>query len=142
MTEIMQLLPPYFDYHWPYIEKEMLRCQERWESWTTPDNFYSMVQSRMVQVWAAGNAEAHQLIVVTQVVCFPYKRLQVLFAMGNHLREHIETLNAVLEKFAIMQECIEAEIFGRRGFERFLAKFGFKPRSVVLVKKIEARSVH
>lgn len=142
MKEVMHLEPPYFDYHWPSIEREMKRCPERWNSWTTTEQLYAMVQMRTVQIWAAGDEKQHHLLVATQIIAFPYRRLQVLFALGNNMKEYIELLNGTLEKFAIMQGCEEAEVFGRRGWEKLLEPLGFKTRSIVMSKKIEMRSVH
>lgn len=142
--EVSLLEPPYFDFYWPHIAKELDRVPHIWADRWTKDFLYEAVIAKRMQVWAVGPKEAFNLVVFTQIAMYPVgNSLQLLLAIGNSLTECLPVLDATLEQFAKLQHCTSAEVFDcRGGWGPMLKDYGFTRHSVVLSKPIVNQGVH
>jgi hypothetical protein len=141
---VVRLLEPYFSHYWPHIEKQLDTVEHAWRPWWTKDFLYEGVLNNVIQCWSAGTPkDGWRLIVFTQIVNFPERRtLLLMTALGQGLDDMLPQLEATLERFALENQCTDAEIHGRLGWKAKLAPLGFTVETVVLRKKLEQRSMH
>jgi hypothetical protein len=137
-TAITLLEPPYFDYYWPQIERELDTIPHLWADRITKDDIYGAVQRKEMQVWAVGPSKTVTMVVFTQIINFgPAKALQVVFCFGGDLEEALPLLDATLERFAFVSGCSSIEVIGRKGWFRTLRPLGFHLDKVIMRRNVK-----
>lgn len=83
-----------------------------------------------LQLWPADRGCA-----VTELVCFPQKKTLHVFLAGGEMDQIIDMIDSAVA-WGKQQGCTGMTIAGRRGWERVLAKYGYKPVMTVLERPI------
>jgi hypothetical protein len=97
---------------------------------TFEDVTQSILSGRM-QLWPAERACA-----VTEIVVYPKKRVLHVFLAGGEMGQIIDMVSSA-NAWGKAQGCTSMTIAGRKGWERVLAKHGYKPVMTVLEREIE-----
>ena len=111
----------------------------------TPESFYKKAMETRVQVWIVGKPPKPEMVIFTQVAIHPKRRvLEVTCCFGDvGTTESVgPAVDAALDEFAREQDCSSIEIFGRPGWVRVLAPWGFSLESVVLSRPVTDRSMN
>lgn len=141
--EISLLEPPYFEYHWPSIEKELDRVPHIWSDHWTKESIFDAVMCHRMQCWTTGPKTAFTLVVFSQVVTYPAQIiLQVGPIFGTGLMEALDLLDATLDRFAQVNGCSLIRSIVRPGFEKLLKDRGVKKSFVVLTRPVMPQGVH
>lgn len=140
---VIELLDPLrIEHYWPQIEAELRTVPHLWEDRWRPEHFFQMAMSGHSQIWAVGTERDIELIAFTQVNVFPVARMlwvSLVFGKLSENDEALDRLNAVLEGFALMQNCARIEGEGRPGWERKLRRFGATRTRVVVSREVRGR---
>lgn len=94
---------------------------------TFADVVNGIVDGRM-QFWPAPRGCA-----VTEIVVYPRKRVLHVFLAGGDMDQILDMINSAVE-WGKGQGCAGMTIAGRHGWQRVLAKHGYKPVMTVLEK--------
>lgn len=122
---------------WDAIWGDLKKVPHIWGRHYTPESIETAVFAGQMQVWAAGTLGAFSCIVFTEVRVYPAGRiLQGVFMFGNNAEACLPTLFATFEKFAMLHNCKELEVWGREGWGKALAEFGFKRYQSVFVAPV------
>ena len=85
-----------------------------------------------MQLWVAPRC-----VLVTRILNYPEKRIMELFLCGGeNLAEHLDKGLGLLEKYARAAGCHGMELWGRRGWERYLRPHGFESALYVVRKDL------
>lgn len=91
-----------------------------------------MVFDGRAQAWVNGGS-----IAVTEIVVYPRKKVLHCFLAGGKSREIIEMMPSAA-KWGAMHGCTSFTIAGRRGWQRVLAKHGWRPTMQVMAAQINS----
>lgn len=92
----------------------------------TFDDVVQMLVEARAQAWVNGSS-----IAITEVVVFPRKRMLHCFLAGGKASEIIEMMPSAMQ-WGADNGCSEFTIAGRRGWQRVLSKYGWKPKMLVM----------
>ncbi len=96
----------------------------------TYDDVAAMVAAGQAQFWP-GPAS----VVITEVVAFPRKKVLNIFLAGGVMRE-IWELMPIIEAWAKAQGCVSAQVIGRKGWGRVLARDGWQETASFFVRPL------
>jgi len=85
-----------------------------------------------LQLWPAERGCA-----VTEIVIYPQKKVLHVFLAGGEMGQIIDMIDSAVA-WGKTQGCSGMTIAGRRGWEKVLAKYGYRPVMTVLEKEFEA----
>lgn len=129
------LTPTQFEFYWPAISADMDKVRHTWEIWWTKEALFQAVVDGWMNVWAVGSPEVVYLVAFTQIINYPANRnLRVVLLIGNHLDEYYDIAEAVIEKFAMDNQCVYIEATGRLGWQRRIK--GAQSHGVTLTRKL------
>lgn len=97
------------------------------------------VQSCEMQAFVALRDARPIMACITRVALYPAQKwLQIPFCGGRDMRAWLEPMLSVLDDLAIAEMCAGIEIFGRPGWQRVLAPYGYAPDRLghILVKRV------
>ena len=97
---------------------------------------YEALAARDMQLWVA--TLDHELVAccVTEIIIYPNKKVLTIFASaGVGLHNWLGCLSPILE-WGKSQGCQASEVYGRPGWARVLAKYGFEKIHTVLRAKL------
>ena len=89
------------------------------------------VKSGTMQLWPARHS-----CLVTELVIYPRKKLLNIFLAGGKITE-LMSMQEDVQRWAIREGCDGGMISGRKGWEKPLAKLGWKFQHVYYTKEIE-----
>ena len=137
------LIPERFEHYWPQIQEMMKRVPHTWEHLTL-DSVYSRAMRSSLQVWGVGDAKQINMVLFTQIACHASKNvLEVIWAGGNGVLGPVnEVVDATLERFAWSQNCVDIDVIGREGWERYLSPYGFKKVAVIMSRPVANARTH
>lgn len=96
----------------------------------TMDDVLAEIQAGSAQLWAFERSA-----VVTQLAAYPKGSALRVWLAGGDLEELTDNIH-ILDDFGRDHGCVRIEIDGRKGWQRTLAPFGYRPERVVLVKEL------
>jgi len=119
------------------VKEELLRCREWIQgALDKDDNTHSFidvvegVMSGHMQLWAGEKGCA-----VTEIVCYPNKKVLHVFLAGGKLKE-ITDMHEDAVKWAKAQGCVGMTIVGRKGWKKVFQNEGWKEKHMVLAKEL------
>lgn len=115
------------DYCRPWIEDAL---EYSGGTHTFEDVKERILDSRL-QIWPAKRGCA-----VTEIVIYPRKKVLHVFLAGGEMDQIIDMIDSAVA-WSKTQGCTSMTIAGRRGWERVLAKYGYKPVMTVLEKELD-----
>lgn len=123
---VAYLPPELFDHYWPEIEYLLDADPKLWNAIYTKQNILDRVKSMDIQVWVVFNGQVIRLVFFTERRVAPngIASLHIFWMYGTGLKEVMYLLDEVIDKFATKLDCQRLSIFGRKGWERFLAPLG------------------
>ena len=128
---------------WPSIERELDNVKHIWSDQWTKEMLFAALDAQAMQLWVAGKEDSYSLVVFTQLAPKPVGLvLEVVLAFGNNFFSALPMLEATLERFAQMQDCVRIDVMGREGFERVLKAYGFRKSCVVVSRDVRKRELH
>lgn len=90
------------------------------------------ITSGRMQLWPAPRGCA-----VTEIVLYPKKSVLHVFLAGGDMDQILDMIDSAVD-WGRTQGCVSMTIAGRHGWQRVLAKYGYKPVMTVLEKEIAA----
>ncbi len=121
------------------IAAEILRCRPWIEDALgysggthTFEDVVAGISSGRMQFWPAPRGCA-----VTEIVVYPKKRVLHVFLAGGEMDQIIDMIDSAVE-WSKGQDCTSMTIAGRQGWQRVLAKYGYRTVMTVLEKEYEA----
>lgn len=121
------------DNRWSDISK-LLECLE--DDRVNIDNIYDKIVDGEWHLWVAVNSDdSIYSVAVTTFIHYPLvTNLRIVFLAGEF--EKWAEIIRIFEQFALINDCHEVEIKGRKGWERVLRDRGYELKSVTLRKRI------
>jgi hypothetical protein len=133
------LTPEKFDTYWGQIEQQLDTIPHVWEMCWTKDFIRDAAMSGRFQCWTIGSPTLIHGVAFSQIAVYPARSIfQVLILFGAGMDDAVETIDAVLSKFAFERGCEYVEVSGRPGWEQRLKHMGFKKISTTLSKQLYA----
>jgi len=126
-----------FEHYWPHIEKMMDFVPHTWED-LTKDGVVERVLNHNLQVWIVGGADV-EMVLFTQIATFETGKVLQIFwgaGIGEVYEKAGDAVDAAMEYFAKTQNCKRIDVIGRFGWERILAKRGFKRKAIILSRPV------
>lgn len=132
---IQQVRPEHLDHIWLDIQPFIDRTEDE-ES--PSESVYNNVKSGSWTLWLGLNDNQIEMVMTTSFVTYPASGMmcRVETLAGSDLKSWTDTYLNLLEDWAKSHGCIAMDIFGRKGFEKALAPFGYKYEATLLRKKL------
>jgi hypothetical protein len=142
-SRIGLMAPQDFVPRWASICEELGNIPHFWEYYTPEWAMQRAVEGGL-QVWAAGDSQGVDLLILTMIVEYPRIRtLRLLGASGEGLDSHLERLQDVFDGYAAIQKCEKIEIVGRFGWARKFRKLlGVSFDCVTMTRPLAAQRSH
>jgi len=121
--------------YWKDIESSLRHVPHTWlGAWNNTDEIRQDLMLGRVCAWSVYDERRFLLTVFTRIVD---DELHVIWACGDGvLRDAIPLLDSGLEHYAREKKLRSIVVFGRRGWERALHKYGYGFKQVVLQKPV------
>ena len=104
------------------------------ESYEIADILKGIKEDRF-QLFISWNQNKVESAIITELATYPRtKILRYVLAGGNNLESWLDSIQEVIEKFAIINNCNQVEVAGRTGWKKKLK--GFKQKAILLSKEI------
>lgn len=121
---------------WREAEALLLKGKSQWEEYFDVEDFKAAVEVGIYQLWLTADEGGYTIVVVTDMVVFPKKKLfRGLFVSGGKLKRALPLLDC-LEIWARGQGCDTSVIIGRPAWLRLLSRRGYSLEGVVMNKDI------
>jgi hypothetical protein len=103
------------------------------------DDIYEKLINRDMQLWVLENEEAEILsVLTTEIVLYPrMQTCRIVTLGGKGMDDWAEEFLAVLEEWAIKNDCVAMETGCRKGFIKKLKKFGYEHTYTILTKELQ-----
>jgi len=134
---------PAIQFYWPLILEQLEKIPHMFLN-ETPDSLLEKALQTRVQVWGVGVGEQWKMFIFTQVAIHPARNcLEIVMCFGEGVLEKVgPVVSEAMDQFALSQSCKDIEVFGRPGWEKILAPYGFRKLSVVLSRPVLDRSIN
>ena len=114
---------------WPAIEPLVVAGLSHGHGEYMPDDIREGLLLKDMQLWANGRA-----IGVTEITKYPRKSVcTVILAAGGPMGDWLPFVE-IIEAWATSKGCSEIRAFGRKGWERVMAQYGWQ-RAYAVVRK-------
>jgi hypothetical protein len=130
---VRPVLPEGIMHVWPLVQERLQRALNHGVGESTLADWHKSLVNGASQLWVIDHEEAIVGAVLTQILTYVrHKTLQIV------LFEATKPLHADLEKFAMDNQCVAVEQWGRRGWARVLPTQvpGYEEAYVVMRKKL------
>jgi len=127
---------------WSLVKKDISEALSYSGNHTDAQFVYDCIKEKKMQLWVVWNKdkpttlEKYYGVVVTEII--KRKLIQscnIFIVTGKH-RQKWQHLISVLEDFALENNCTNMELISRKGWQRIMEQFDYKPTHVVLEKPI------
>lgn len=126
------VLSDHIDEVWNDVKPFLIKTLERSDDKYDLDYVYKALRNKNMQLWVAFENGNLISFGISQIKNYPtQKRVVFPFVGGIHMAKWIGFFE-VIKQWAKSNGCITGEIYGRRGWERALKRFGFKPIHTIL----------
>lgn len=111
---------------WPVIKPMLERSLDYADGKFSAKSVRDALITKAMQLWVAVTKdEIIKAFAITQIVNYPNKCvLIIMFAGGESMQSWLRYIN-ILQNFAAFHECEAVEIYGRNGWEKALAPYGY-----------------
>ena len=90
------------------------------------------------QLWVAFKDDAIDGAIITTITEYPNKRILTwLFIGGDHIEDWCDSMHKLVERFSRDMGCEGAEIVGRKGWVRFMKKYGWNEEYITVDKMFD-----
>lgn len=128
------------DATFPYIRKFLSESTQLSDGAFTPEDILQSLKAREMQLWVVSSQGILTCAVITEIKQFPHqKHLNILFLGGDDMNKWIHLIDDIINR-AAKNGCDAVKIYGRKGWEKVLAKFGFKHSHTVLKRDLKEPS--
>ncbi len=127
---------------WNLVKKDIAEALSYSGNHTDAQFVYDCIKEKKMQLWVVWDKdkpttlEKYYGVVVTEII--KRKLIQscnIFIVTGKH-RQKWQHLISVLEDFALDNQCTNMELISRKGWQRIMEQFDYKPTHVVLEKQI------
>lgn len=116
----------------PLIEQALVYADGKYNL----ESIYKAISERNKQLWVATYDHDLIAVCVTEITIYPCKKVLTVFASaGIRMDSWLDFLQPIMA-WGKSQGCEAAEIYGRKGWERILAKYGYEHVSTVIRAKL------
>lgn len=129
MIVITAVPADYLEDTWPHVEGHLERAIDRSDAPFTLSSIKEDLKKKNISLWLAVDAEEMKTLGVVTARIIKYPKCKALVAEwigGNRMSEWADECVKTLEQYARDNGCARMEGFGRKGWGRFLKKFGFR----------------
>lgn len=124
------------DATYPYVQKYLSASTQLSDGAFTPEDILHSLKSGEMQLWVVSTNSIIYCALITEVKQFPHqKHLNILFLGGDEMPEWIHLIDDIVNR-AKINDCDAVKIYGRKGWEKVLAKYGFKHSHCVLKRDL------
>lgn len=124
----------------PHIQKFLSESTQLSDGAYTPEDILQSLNRAEMQLWVVSNKSVIHCAVITEVKQFPHqKHLNILFLGGDEMPKWIHLIEDLIQR-ATFHDCSAVKIYGRKGWEKVLGKFGFKHSHCVLKRELREPS--
>ena len=89
------------------------------------------VLNEELMLWAVSDGVEPIAALTTRIVCYPQRRaLAMDWLGGTRMKEWLPMVQAELTNHAKVNNCEHLEAYGRRGWQRWLERFGWNPEYI------------
>ena len=121
---------------WPAIEGWVASALEHGGVTLYPVDVYNGLTSRNMKLWLALDGSILKACCVTRIANYPrLKSLDILICSGSDSESWLGFYPAI-EQYAKANDCDAVEFYGRRGWEKKMSGWGFKPVISIFRKAI------
>jgi len=97
----------------------------------TMTDIYNGLMNDMYLLWLVLDDGQPIAALTTRIMAYPNRRAMALdWIGGSRMREWLPTAQQVMGKYAKENHCDHLEGYGRKGWDRWLAKYGWKPEYI------------
>lgn len=133
--EVQQVPPEHLDFVWPDVEPFIALTEDE-ES--PAKSVYNNVKLGSWTLWLGLNNNKIEMVMTTSFVTYPASGMmcRVETLAGSDLKSWTDTYLNLLEDWAKSVGCVAMDIFGRKGFEKALAPYGYEYEATLLRKQL------
>jgi len=127
---------------WSLVKKDISEALSYSGNHTDAQFVYDTIKQSKMQLWVVWDKEKKATIdkyygvVVTEIIKRKLIQSCNIFIVTGRHRQKWQHLISVLEDFAIENDCTNMELIARKGWQRIMEQFDYKPTHVVLEKPI------
>lgn len=142
---LVQVQPNEVPQAWNTVGPMLLQDPQYWAEYYDLKDIAALLRSGRLQLWLFGPDDGEgdfDLAMLTEVRLFPKKRImQILWIGGEGVKNALPFLD-IVELTASRVGATEIRVYGRLGWVRVLARYGYLQENVILVKDISGIREH
>lgn len=125
---------------YPFVQKYLSASTQLSDGCFTPEDILQSLKNKEMQLWVVSCKSIIHCAIITEVKQFPHqKHLNILFLGGDEMDKWIHLIEDMINR-AKNNGCDAVKIYGRKGWEKALSKFGFKHSHTVLKRDLRSES--
>lgn len=138
------LIPPrLISVFWDMLLVQLEKDPSLWDRGQTLESLRDYLEANELQLWVVVKESKVCLFCMTMFYQFAkVKSLQVVWAMGGQLEQHLALLLSALETYALAHGCLVVEIIGREGWAKPLRPFNYVKLQTTFAKELSAERIH
>ena len=131
---VYRVRPTYLDKVWPQVEPLFAKATARENGRLTTRNIYHWIETGEQQLWVITRQGRYLAAALVHVYRHPTgKRAATLHLLGGSgVREWAQAAFDSWVQACHLDGITEMNIVGRKGWLRYVGRFGFKPEAVIL----------
>lgn len=112
---------------WHVIEPMLDKALKHADGKYTARSVKDALITKSMQMWVAvTEKEIIKAFAITQIINYPDKKvLSIMFAGGVDMKNWLHFIH-ILQNFGKFHDCLAIEIYGRAGWEKVLAPYGYE----------------
>lgn len=96
-----------------------------------PSDIYEQLQTGELLLWIAAEDMVPVAAITTRIMRYPRCRAMAMdWIGGSRMREWLPLAQATLLRYAKQNDCTHLEGYGRKGWSRWLRRFGWEPEYI------------
>jgi hypothetical protein len=122
---------------WDEVKPLLLRALQYADSKYNDEDIFIALKNGEMQLWLVFDDKGDMCaFCITRIICYPReKRAAILFTSGHNVMEWVH-FNEVIGAWATSNGCSTLEVYGRPGWEKLLAPYGYEKIHTVLKVKL------
>lgn len=143
LIQKMKKIPNYvIEVVWRDVVPHFERGKEHWEDFYDLEDIFNLLVEGKQQLWCFYKGREVIGVVLTQLDVFPKcVSLRFMYLGGEGFEEQQLVWLEMIEDWGMQNEAVLVDFLGRKGWGRFLKKYGYVETGMVYRKRLEKKEL-
>ncbi len=102
----------------------------------TAEDIHQLILDKQMQLWGVHDGDLKAVFITQVVEYIRIKRLRLVLIGGHEMDGWEQIVSESMDKFAKENGCSGIELWGRKGWLKRLAKYGYQEYETVIIKEL------